>query len=85
MKTRELGPFHPITKGDIEDYRAGAAHANPWPIVKCVHTSQEHMDREMMRLDSGRAVGPLSHRQNGEETEKCGDKEEAAGSNHSST
>ncbi len=52
-------------------------HANLRSVMKYVHTSQEQMDREMIRLDSRPAAGPLSSGPNGEEKGKPGNEREA--------
>jgi integrase len=50
-------------------------HANLRSIMKCVHTSQEQMDRGIIRLDLRPAAGPLSSGLNGEEKGKRGRRE----------
>lgn len=47
-------------------------HANLRSIMKYVHTSQEHMDREMVRLDARSSAGPVTTGPNGEEKGKAG-------------
>jgi integrase len=53
-------------------------HANLRSIMKYVHTSQEQMDRETLRLDAPRSrAGPVHIGLNGEETGKVGNDKEA--------
>ncbi len=52
-------------------------HANLRSIMKYVHTSQEQMDREMIRLDAPRSsAGPVPTGPNREETGKIGTERE---------
>jgi site-specific recombinase XerD len=53
-------------------------HANLRSIMKYVHTSQEQMNREMIRLDSRPAAGPLSSGANGEQKGNSGNEREAS-------
>ena len=54
-------------------------HANLGSVMKYVHTSQEQMDREMIRLDAPRSsTGPVATGPNGEETGKSGNGREAS-------